>query len=127
MKAFSVTRLALVGILAFGLILGASVVSAATESFKIKENKIFFNIMNDNENVQEEFTLPTVVGRTGHVYIFKLAPFFPSGIGAAINASPGETIEGSMLSIGLSGSTKSHILVADEVNNTWWVLASVGY
>ncbi len=126
----SISHLTLIIILTLAVMLGVTAAYASVVgSFKIKENRIFFNVVTDsdsNDNL-EEFTLPSVIGRTGHVYIYKFTQTFGGGTNINIAPSPEESID-----MGAGGNTifldTSHTsvtLVGDEANNTWWVVSEI--
>lgn len=106
-----------------GIILGATITNALTSSFKIKENKIFFNLVEVPSEEAISFTLPSTVGRNGHVYIVKRDS---ASIGhLAIDPSPGDTIDPDAPSIPINTTLSSYIFVADEANRTWWAVSSL--
>lgn len=121
MKVFT-SRIGIIMVVVLSLVIGATIAYASVTTFKIKENKIFFTLVSDPENDGEEIFLPSVIGRTGHVYIYKLQG---SSDGSTVNPSVGESIEGG--GVLLDNSNKSVVLVGDEANNTWWRIAYVGY
>lgn len=109
MNKHSLATTSSIAFLIAGLLLGATLVSAAVTSFKIKENKIFFNLLED----ETEFTLPSTIGRTGQVYIVKS----PVEV-VTVLPSEGDTIDGSNFV-----QLNAMIWVADEANRTWWQIS----
>jgi hypothetical protein len=115
-------------VLVAGLLVGAMIAYAATTTFKIKENKIFFNLVSDDtvnsptSDPQELFNLPSLVGRTGHVYIIRAVSGVGGNDGVAVQPMPEETTSNSGTGPLIVFDGSSVTLVADEENNTWWVI-----
>jgi hypothetical protein len=117
-----------------GLLVSSSIVYASVvDSFQINEKKIYFTLLTDNDstNAPEEFALPSVVGRTGHIYIYKYSTSSGGGDEVVVVPASGETIElGSVSSVQLSGSgaiEETVTFLGDETRNTWWVIGKIHF
>ncbi|MFZ2886846.1 MAG: hypothetical protein WA021_03435, partial [Minisyncoccia bacterium] len=96
--------------LVVGLLIGTGVVNASVvNSFKLKENKMFFTVLVDEEN----YTLPSTIGRNGHVYIVKSILEAQQTGQVNIIAETGDTVDGGF-GVQLQANIGQAILVADE-------------
>src|SRR5262249_15615216 len=71
------------------------------------------------------FTLPSVSGKDGQLYVVKRIGYPDSDTHVHISAQPGETIDGDTRKVRL-GSQGAMMLVADEDNDGWIIVAQKG-
>lgn len=112
-KQLTLLTLGLIGI--FGV--SALAIASVPNEFFIKEKKMQVQIVHGGDYI----TLPSTIGKTGHVYIFitdNLDMAFQTTAGDLIN-----NLEASSTDIINCGGQRRAVFVGDEENRSWWTMS----
>lgn len=89
---------------------------------------MYFKLVPDDNSVSgmgETIALPSTSGRNGQFYVYKAIDGTGGGDDLTITAPSGEYIDGGYTGSVLVPRYRSATFVADEANNTWWVVSYV--